>query len=178
MLDGIHVASGTTGGSWAVLLLSWLILPCSSAIGATFWCCFRYFLLIFNLGFASASDVEGVFFSSTQKWSWAGESGGTKILGFRYLLNAAEGGSSEGGGRRSSVNPGWKSKMELDRKSSGWMSGGVVARLDTVWAADFKALNEAVRLDLNEVGRLSGIADLRFGFVGGDITNSGVVAPL
>jgi hypothetical protein len=67
--------------------------------------------------------------------------------------------------------------MDLDRKSSGWTSGGVLAILETVCAADLRALRDAVRLDLNELGRFSGIS-LRRCFGGGDIARSGVVVPL
>jgi hypothetical protein len=52
--------------------------------------------------------------------------------GFRYLRSAGEGGSSDGGGRLSSVSSGAKEKIERVRKSSGLLVGGVVARLDTV----------------------------------------------
>ena len=72
-------------------------------------------------------------------------------LGFRYLRMAADGGSFEGGGRRSSVSSGLKSKIEAPRNSSGCNSGAVVAIVDTVKAADFNAFSEAVRLDLKEL---------------------------
>lgn len=54
----------------------------------------------------------------------------------------------------SSVSWGAKEKIDLVRKSSGLIVGGVLARLDTVWAAALSARNEDVRLDRNEDARL------------------------
>lgn len=67
-------------------------------------------------------------------------------IGFRYRLNAGEGGRSVGTGRRSSVNSGEKEKRDRVKKSSDWTDG--LAKLETVWAADLRARKEAVRLDL------------------------------
>lgn len=74
--------------------------------------------------------------------------------GFRYLRRAGEGGSSDGGGRLSSVNSGAKEKIERVRKSSGLLVGVVAARLDTVWAADLRARSEAVRFERRDEVRL------------------------
>ncbi len=52
--------------------------------------------------------------------------------GFKYLRSAGDGGSSDGGGRLSSVSSGANEKIERVRKSSGMVVGGVVARLETV----------------------------------------------
>lgn len=65
----------------------------------------------------------------------------------------------------SSVSSGANEKIERVRKSSGMVLGGEVARLDTVWAAVFRARNEDVRFERND--------DFRLFWLGGDFGGVG-----
>ena len=66
-------------------------------------------------------------------------------MGLRYLRRAGSGISSEGAGRRSSVNCGVIERMERVRNSSRW-----TAILEKDCAADLSTRIDAVRFDLNE----------------------------
>lgn len=70
------------------------------------------------------------------------------LVGFKYRRTAAEGTSSETGGRRSSVYGTLGSIVRMDRVRKS--SGGIEAKLMTEkdLAADRRALSDAVRLDL------------------------------
>ena len=49
---------------------------------------------------------------------------------------------------------------------------------DTVCASDFKALSEAVKLDLNELGRFSWNNGFRLALTKGGMTSSGVLTSI
>jgi len=71
------------------------------------------------------------------------------VVGFKYRRRAGVGVSSNLGGIRSSVN-GTRGSIEMIdrvRKSSGVIIGAV--RLESDFAADRSAFNEAVKFDLN-----------------------------